>query len=214
MPKKVDHGLRREEFLAAANRTIKRRGLAGVTVRAVAREAGFTTGALVHYVESVDKLLIEAADYAARDLRAGMDSSEKLPDRLDALRQVLYLALPSDDDKRSHWNFWLGFWERSLRNAATRRATHLRYAEWLERMARLIRQAQEAGDLPKDVDPHRASRACIALIDGIAVQAMRSGHTLPAKQQREIIDEWIQSWLRPLRWFELSEAQRTGVKRL
>jgi len=214
MPKRVDHGLRREAFFAAANRTIKRKGLSGVTVRAVAREAGFTTGALVHYVESVDRLLVEAADYAARDMRAGMDNLERLPDRLDALRQVLYLALPSDDDKRSHWNFWLGFWERSLRNAAMRRATHLRYTEWIERMARLIRQAQDAGDLARDVDPHRASRACVALIDGIAVQAMRSGHPLPAKQQREIVDEWIRSWLRPPRWFELAEPQRSGVRRL
>ena len=211
MPKKVDHGLRREAFLAAANRTIKKKGLSGVTVRAVAREAGFTTGALVHYVESVDTLLVEASDYAARDLRAGMDNLEKLPDRLEALRQVLYLALPSDEDKRIPWNFWLGFWERSVRNAAMRRATHIRYTEWIDRMARLIGQAQDAGDLPKEVDSRRAARACIALVDGIAVQALRSGHALPARQQREIVDEWIRSWLRPPRWFELGEQQRSGV---
>src|SRR5580698_10491173 len=129
MPKKVDHKLRREAFLAAAYRTIKKKGLEGMTVRAVAREAGFTTGALVHYVDSMDTLLVEASEYAARTVRADMELMEQLPDKLEALRQVLYLSLPADEDKRGHWNFWLGFWERSVRNAAVRRVTHLRYAE-------------------------------------------------------------------------------------
>src|SRR5207248_8313763 len=62
MPKKVDHKERREAFLAAAYRTIKKKGIDGVTIRAVAREAGFTTGALVHYVDSKDKLLVQASE--------------------------------------------------------------------------------------------------------------------------------------------------------
>src|ERR1700679_2805282 len=59
MPKKVDHTERGEAFLRAAYRVIKREGFAGVTVRSVAKEAGFTTGALVHYVDSMDQLLVE-----------------------------------------------------------------------------------------------------------------------------------------------------------
>src|SRR5881398_3574639 len=113
MPRKVDHTEGREAFLAAAYRTIKRTGIAGATVRAVAKEAGFTTGALVHYVDSKDKLLVQASEYAARDVRVEMESAEALPDKIEALRQVVYLALPSDEEKRGNWNFWLGFWERS-----------------------------------------------------------------------------------------------------
>jgi len=145
MPKKVDHKERREAFLAAAYRTIKKRGIDGVTIRAVAREAGFTTGALVHYVDSKDKLLVQASEYAARDVRGEMEAAEALPDKIEALRQVIYLALPSDEEKRGNWNFWLGFWERSTHNAAVRRVTHLRYAEWLTRTERLIEAAQSAG---------------------------------------------------------------------
>ena len=152
MPKKVDHKLRREEFLAAAYRTIKKKGIGGATVRAIAKEAGFTTGALVHYVDSIDDLLVQASEYAARDVRARMEEAENLPDKLEALRQVLYLALCTDEDKRGNWNFFLGFWERSVHNAAVRRVTHARYAEWLKRTGRLMRNAQRAGDIPGDVD--------------------------------------------------------------
>lgn len=198
MPKKVDHKLRREVFMAAAYRTIKKHGISGATFRAVAKEAGFTTGALVHYVDSMDKLLVEASEFSAREVRADMEKAENLPDKLDALRQVLYLALPSDEDKRGNWNFFLGFWERSAQSAEVRRLTHLRYVEWLKRTARLIKNARDAGDLPKDLDIRKASRACVSLIDGIAIQTLRSGTPLTAKEQRELVDAWIALWLKPV----------------
>lgn len=197
MPRKVDHTERREAFLAAAYRTIKKKGIAGATVRAVAKEAGFTTGALVHYVDSVDALLVQASEYAARDVRVRMEAAEQLPDKLEALRQVLYLALCTDDDKRGNWNFFLGFWERSVHNAAVRRLTHARYTEWLKRTGRLIRNARTAGDIAQDVDIRLAARACVALIDGIAIQMLRSGAPMPHRDQRALIDKWIDTWLRP-----------------
>ena len=197
MPKKVDHKERREAFLAAAYRTIKKHGIDGVTIRAVAREAGFTTGALVHYVSSKDKLLIQASEYSATEVRTAMEAMEALPDKLEALREVLYLALPSDEDKRGNWNFFLGFWERSVHNPAVRRVTHLRYVEWLKRTERLITAAQKAHKIAADVDVKRATRSIVALIDGIAIQALRTGSTLPGKEQRALVDNWIEFWLRP-----------------
>lgn len=199
MPKKVDHTERREAFLRAAYRVIKKEGFAGVTVRSVAKEAGFTTGALVHYVDSMDQLLVEASEFSAREVRDKMLAAEALDDPLISLREVLYLALPSDEDKRGNWNYFLGFWERSVHNEAVRKITHLRYSEWLKRTARMIRRAQRAGDIPRDVDVTQASRACVALIDGIAIQVLRSGKPLSPSQQRALIDDWIAVWLRPAR---------------
>ena len=197
MPRRVDHKKRREAFLAAAYRTIKRKGIGGATVRAVAKEAGFTTGALVHYVDSVDSLLVQASDYAARDVRERMEAAEQLPDKLEALRQVLYLALCTDEDKRGNWNFFLGFWERSVHNVAVRRITHARYREWLKRTERLIRHAQQAGKIDSKVDVRLASRACVALIDGVATQTLRSGNPMSSREQRRLIDAWIANWLLP-----------------
>jgi AcrR family transcriptional regulator len=199
MPKKVDHKLRREAFLAAAYRTIKKKGIGGITVRAVAREAGFTTGALVHYVDSKDRLLVEAAEFAARDVRSDMELMEKLPDKLEALRQVVHLALPLDEDRRGNWNFWVGFWERSVWNVAVRKLTRARYTEWVGRVERLIKGAQEAGDVIDTVDAHKAARMCVALVDGIAIQTLRSGLPLSADEQCRMIDEWIVATLKPKR---------------
>ncbi len=214
MPKKVNHSERRDEFLRAAYRIIKRDGFAGVTVRAVAKEAGFTTGALVHYVDSMDQLLVDASEYAARDVRARMLEMEALPDSLTSMREVLYLALPSDEDKRGNWNYWLGFWERSVHNAAVREVTHVRYTEWLKRTARMIRRAQKAGDIAADVDVRLASRACIALIDGIATMTLRSGASLSPKQQRELVDEWMIAWLRPTRVIRKVQPGAAAIRKI
>lgn len=203
MPKKVDHEQRRRAFLEAAYRCIKRDGFGGMTVRAVAKEAGFTTGALVHYVDSMDELLVQTSEIAAADVRAKMLEMEAHPDPLISLREVLYLALPTDEDKRGNWNYWFGFWERSSESEAVRKVTHLRYSEWLERTARMIRRAKAAGDIADDVDVMLASRASVALIDGIAAQTVRSGRPLSAAEQKKLVDEWIRLWLRPTRPFGL-----------
>ncbi|MBI1330538.1 MAG: TetR family transcriptional regulator [Alphaproteobacteria bacterium] len=207
MPKKVDHTERREAFMAAAYRTIKKRGLSGATFRAVAKEAGFTTGALVHYVDSMDALLAAASEYSARDVRARMEAAENLPDKLEAMRGVLYLALPADEDRRGNWNFFLGFWERSVHNAHVRKITHARYQEWIKRTGRLIRAAKDAGDIAKDVDVKKAARAIVALIDGIAIQTLRTGTPLSPAEQRALVDQWIMTWLKPKR--VLGPAKRT-----
>ena len=65
-----------------------------------------------------------------------------------------------------------------------RKLTHISYGEWIERTERLIGMAVAAGEIPQDVDVKGASRASVALIDGIAVQVLRSGHPLSAKAQK------------------------------
>lgn len=197
MPKKVDHEARREAFLEAAGRLVLQNGLAGLTVRAVAREAGFTTGALVHYVNSVDDLLIDAFDYAGRGVRARMTQAEAHPDPLVSLREVFYLALPNGEAQLGNWTYWLGFWERSAHNPALRKITHFRYARWLKRAERLIRRARLGGALASDMDIARAARSAVALLDGIAAQVLCSGNPPSQKQQRALIDDWIRFRLPP-----------------
>src|SRR5690349_1597117 len=95
MARQADHTERRRLFAAAALSVISRDGLEGLTVREVAREAGFTTGALTHYFQSKDELLIAASEYAAEQVRVPMDDVAHGASARDALRQLLYTALPT-----------------------------------------------------------------------------------------------------------------------
>src|SRR6202011_2454013 len=109
MAKQADHSERRETFAAAALSVIRRAGLGGLTVREVAKEAGFTTGALTHYFQSKDQVLIEASEYSAKLVRPRMERIGREPGAVDALRRVVAAALPMTRTVRGDWRIWVGF---------------------------------------------------------------------------------------------------------
>lgn len=191
MPRVVDHKERRLAFAEAAFRVISRRGLARVTVREIAREAGFTTGALVHYFKSKDQVLIQASEYAGIMVRARMEQHEATRAGVDALKHVLYEALPMTPEMRGTWNVWLGFWDRATHNDEVRAITEVRYKEWTGRIAELVKAAQKTGELSAKVDPLRAAQSIVSLIDGIGVRVLLTGGEMSAKRQKGLVDALI-----------------------
>jgi AcrR family transcriptional regulator len=191
MARQADHSERREVFAAAALRVIMRAGVAGLTVREVAKEAGFTTGALTHYFQSKDQMFIEASEYSARLVRPRMEKSALAASAVEALRQVAFDALPMNREMKGMWRIWVGFWERSSYDPDVARVMRARYAEWRGRLAAQIRRAQQQREMPASLDAELVAQELIALIDGIAVQVMLGAGRIPASRQRQMIDEWI-----------------------
>ena len=64
MPRVVDHAVRRQQIARATWRVIHRDGVRGASVRAVAAEAGLSVGALRHYFDDHDSLLLFAAAHS------------------------------------------------------------------------------------------------------------------------------------------------------
>jgi AcrR family transcriptional regulator len=192
MARRPDHSERREIFAAAALRVIMRAGVAGLTVREVAKEAGFTTGALTHYFTSMDRVLIEASEYAAKLMRPRMERMAIDASAIEALRNVVAEALPLTRTSRDRWRIWLGFWERSSYNPEVAKVMRSRYDEWRGRLAALIRRAQAEGAAPATFDPELAAQELVALVDGVAVQVVLGVGKIPATRQRQIVDGWIE----------------------
>jgi AcrR family transcriptional regulator len=191
MARAVDHAERREIFAAAALRVIMHEGMAGLTVRAVAAEAGFTTGALTHYFQSKDQLLIEASELSARLVRERMERAERTVPALDAIRKVAALALPVTQEIRGYWRIWLGYWERSSYDDEVARVMRLRYDEWRGRLERLVRRAQREGDVAASVNAREAAEALVALVDGVGVQVVLGVSRITAARQRALFDDWL-----------------------
>lgn len=192
MARAVDHSERREIFAAAALRVIMREGMAGLTVRAVAAEAGYTTGALTHYFHSKDQLLIEASELSARLVRDRMERAARTPDALEAIRKVAALALPLTSEIRGYWRIWLGYWERSSYDDEVSRVMRLRYDEWRGRLEALLRRAQAEGEVARHVDPREAAEALVALVDGVGVQVVLGVSRISAARQRAMFDAWLE----------------------
>ena len=69
------HGALRDALLQAAERVLEREGLAGLTLRAVAREAGVSHAAPTHHFGDLTGLLSELAAVGFRQFNAAMASS-------------------------------------------------------------------------------------------------------------------------------------------
>jgi TetR/AcrR family transcriptional regulator, transcriptional repressor of bet genes len=172
MPKVVDHEKRREELAAAVWRLASREGLDAVTIRGVAAEAGWSTGALHHYFSDKEELLLFAfktvADRVGRRVAtARAESGEPL----ELARALLAIGLPLDDERRNETRLWFAFLGLALTRPSLARAQRLAYEQWRRIVADALHEAQEHGDIGDEVDVEREAAALVALVDGLAVQA-------------------------------------------
>lgn len=197
MARQADHNERRKLFAAAALAVIAREGLEGLTMREVAKEAGFTTGALTHYFQSKDEVLIAASEAGADVVRPEMDVAATGASAREALRDLLYTILPTTTAMKAQWRFWLAFWERGAHSPQVQKVMRERYFEYTNRVATVIRRAQEQGEVPREVDAERVAREIIALIDGIGVQVLIGTGKFTGLVQRQYVDSLLDLRLGP-----------------
>jgi AcrR family transcriptional regulator len=105
MPRRVDHAEQRRVITAAVARIVARDGVAAVTMRDVASEAGIKLGRLQHYVASKDELLDAAATdeaNAAHDrVHERVAALGPAANEHDRMRATLVELLPLDQQRRT-----------------------------------------------------------------------------------------------------------------
>lgn len=189
MPKIVDHEERRAELAAAVWRLASREGLEAVTVRRVADEAGWSTGALVHYFADKEDLILFAfrtgADRVGRRLA---EFDERESDPLERARRQLLEGLPLDRDRKDEVRVWFSFLGLALTRPALARAQRVAYRAWRDRIAERLREAQGEGKVRAGADCAAEAAALVGLVDGLAIQATFEPRGLSAARQVELVD--------------------------
>lgn len=110
MARKIRDPEARDRLVESARRTIAELGIRGATVRAIAAEAGVSTGYVMHYFE--DKQQLAAAVLASNNRKAGARVRAACERRrgLAALTSAVEALLPLDADRRLEWQVWVAFW--------------------------------------------------------------------------------------------------------
>ena len=191
MPRIVDYHAERERLAEAAWRTIAREGLQGATMRAVAEQAGCSTGPLVHYFGDKNQILVHALRHAARRTGGRMVRRLQSSHGIAGLRSLLEEALPLDNQRRAEWRIWLSFWGGAAADPTLAAEQKRRYEEWRGLIRVALAGARFQGELPRGLDLEQTAEEIVALVDGIGIQAMFERDRFPRARQLAIIGDFL-----------------------
>lgn len=190
MPKIVDHDARRRELLDAVVRVIAANGLEGATTRALARETGWSAGALAHYFSGKADILASALEFSHERIRARWaDELAGLQGRA-ALRHLLLDNLPLDERRRVETRLEMVFWSQALSDPRLREIQHGEARDLRDRVVRLLAEARDAGELAVAGVP--AAERLLAVVDGLSAHAVLYPDRVTAGDLTAAVDEEIE----------------------
>lgn len=177
---------RRQEIIAATLRVIERDGVAGVTHRTVAREAGIPTASTTYHFATLDDLLIATLISCARDMatevywmidrarsREGLRRSSESsggPSAADEVSALLAEALgPRRGRTMAEYELYLLASRRPALRPAARR--------WLDVLTSMVRHDDEV-----------AFRVFLAGIDGLLIQGLIDDEPPTADELRPVVE--------------------------
>ena len=189
MPKVVDWESRRDEVLAATWRIISRDGLAGATIRKIAKEAGYSPGVLAHYFSDKQDILGSALVLSHRRVGSRMEKRAAGLSGMAALRVVMQEALPLDEQRLLEAEIEVSFWGRALGSPGLAELQNAEFERLWRRLRALLADAAGRGELRAGLDLEEATHRLVALIDGLSVEAVLYPARVPPARQAALLDE-------------------------
>lgn len=192
MPKIVDHDSQRGKFAEAVIRLVAREGLEGLTMRAVASEAGLSYGSLFHYFDSKDDLLMHAVRYSTSQQTRRVNDFTIRFNGLKALECLMCDDALVDETSREDSLVWLAF----LYKAALKESFAQMHADlisgWLDRIEALLVEAKEAGEIGQDVATEFEAMALWVYSAGIGQQGLLHPAMFPPAVQKKLISAYLE----------------------
>jgi AcrR family transcriptional regulator len=169
VPKRVDHEERRREIIGAVWRIATAEGLAAVTLRRVAAEAGISMNLVQYYFTSKDQMIhyglerviAVAVERMSAELRAAGDDSRVV------VRAAIVGMLPIDDTSRQTSAVYYAYMLHAITDAEIRAVV----SDIPRRLA-----AQLVHRIPGE-DPLVELESLIALASGLAVGVLVGSYT-------------------------------------
>ena len=189
MPKEVDHDQRREELLEAVWRVIARDGMEGTTIRAIAKETGWSTGVLAHYFGDKDDIISSALRLAYERIAARWDAKLEGLTGIRALHELVLDNLPLDEERELETRLLMNYWSRVIRGQDGTPPPSRRGPLLIDLLAQLAADGQEAGEVRSDEAPEDIAERLLGLIDGFSLHALLNPERLTQGRQIALIQQ-------------------------
>lgn len=159
----------RQRIVDAAARAVAERGLGGATVRAIAREAGVSTGFVMHYFPDKQALADAVLDTTNRSAGERVLAAAQRGRGTAALRAAVEALLPVDAERRREWQVWGAYWSGAQPGSAEHAGLGgARFALNLL-LRQPLAQAVEDGELPGGLDLEYEAERLLVLAAGLGL---------------------------------------------
>jgi len=190
---KGDHAARKQEIAEATWRVIADKGVAGATVRSIARETGYSTGVLSHYFSDKSEIL----EFAVESLFALWLSEYKKTEiddlsAEDELRHLLRSLLPTDKVSRFFWALWMHFLVEALDNPKHAEIIADFQIHMRDRITGIVRRGVEEGIFNPEMESQVMIDILNATIDGLCITFPFEQSHYDNEYLQEILERLVQ----------------------
>jgi AcrR family transcriptional regulator len=201
VPRLVDHAERRRTIVGAACRLIAARGMDATNMRDLAREAGYTNGALSHYFSGKDAILRAAFEHVFDATNARIERSVGQRRGLSALRRLCREVMPQTEETLMEARIAVSLWQRALNDTHMASVNQRALDTWRAQLVDYLRQARSAGEIDDDVDEDVLANLLMTTMVGLQVTGVLDPQSSSPTAQDAMIDQIIAS------------AKRTPIRR-
>lgn len=189
MPKIVDHEERRRELVAAVVRVIMRDGIERCTLRAVARESGYSSGVLAHYFAGKEDLLTAALRLSHERIYARIAEKLEPLAGLVAVREFMLDNLPLDDERLTETRLELTYWARALGDERVLAVQREEAARLRSMLVDVLEDARRRDELAPRATVDVAATRLLAFIDGVSLHATLHPERMTPELQHRLLDD-------------------------
>lgn len=173
---------------------ILRDGVEGVSVRNAAAEAGWSAGALRHYVGTKEDLLASATQLLEERVKGRFEAGRYEGTPREVIRGLLCEVLPLDEERRTEGALWFAFAARSLVDPRVAEEHAVVFDGVRELCRRAIHQVDQGGWLAPGLVPEIETARLHGLVDGLAVHGLMG--RLNEEEMLGILDAHLEQIIR------------------
>lgn len=182
----IDGGV--DQLLAAAARTISRRGFAATRVADIAAEAGVSPGTVHYHFKTRHQILVSALLHSNEQMICEQENSES-GERDPALRlaQLLERTIPYPGVHRDEYLLEIDLWSQVRLHPDLLPAWERYEERWLAHVTQVIDAGLSSGAFTSTVDAAEVAERLVAMTDGLAAQTAIGAARMPPERVRDLV---------------------------
>lgn len=177
-----------ERLLAAASRTISRRGFAATRMGDIAREAGVSTATLHYYFRTRQEILVRSLLWSNERLVAQLAHATDKQDRpLVRLAKFIERTIPYPGTQCDEYLLEIDLWSQVRLHRELLPAWESFAERWIDHLRQIIADGIADGSFTTTAPAAEIAERIVAMTDGFSAQAGIGSSRMPPTRARELL---------------------------